>query len=931
MDEETAPASIDQYVIKEKYAEAAKEAVEACAAETRGQTCYFCLDDGESEGLVRMCACRGTAGFAHLSCLVRQAQVATGKNGEDTDSTDDSDWIHDLWRLCGMCEQEHLGVVKCALGWACYVTYFSLPKTCTTRRGAMTALGNSLIAAGRYEEALVAYQCAHFMARRLGEVGIKSNIAVCYQKLGRADDALRLQREVHADLDLENTDEYRALNVSNLAEYLIDAWQFAEAKTFMSEQTPAIRDSFGPDHCIVLDLQTYHGRDLFEADDATVDDCREAMTVLDDVVTRSRRVFGERHPDTVRASVLLDGARLAHQSERAQLAQRCAAHFTKIHSNPLQYCAKNCLLYEQGRMALITRDWQLLGDAKAKEADDAVGSKLRAAFSFRRDIIALKKILLRLLKEGRRLDPSLNSLGSYFFRDGQALVFEPGARERDPAWNAADDDYAELSVALQKLRGSLKALQDARDVTMGTCCLPRRREAPRPPRLRSLVADGCAAKMLQRASKAAPEIPPMVLEEDSDDDDRVRFGPARAVVAALDATALTPAETRYALAVVTCRGGLKALSIREQVDAYARSLRNAPGALARTADALDALVAATNARAHEIADTDGRYPLLARALRVRKEAVACRAAAVTLRGVRACCDAALANDGGPLFDAGDDGPVVLPERFWGVTRGVVRAREIAARYDALADGCVKDEGWPPPKESGRCRVARVHLDGAASCWQCGGETFLDAWCRDGVCWGCARQERAEGRCARGAACPLRKRRQDGFCRHANRCVVCDQHSCDKCALVRGDGDDVARIARQLGDDALVVVDFDRTLCSTRAGADPSVVGKKKPPVADEALCELLGATTRGFVLTRNSHRDGIRKFLDERHFDHVVVRSAKLEKTSKAAVLTELLDKHGVRAVYADDDVHELCDAGVAALARGGRVCRVLFAPGGVG
>ena len=50
MDDETAPASIEQYVIKEKYAEAAKEAVEACAAETRGQTCYFCLDDGESEG-----------------------------------------------------------------------------------------------------------------------------------------------------------------------------------------------------------------------------------------------------------------------------------------------------------------------------------------------------------------------------------------------------------------------------------------------------------------------------------------------------------------------------------------------------------------------------------------------------------------------------------------------------------------------------------------------------------------------------------------------------------------------------------------------------------------------------------------------------------------------------------------------------------------
>ena len=40
---------------------------------------------------------------------------------------------------------------------------------------------------------------------------------------------------------------------------------------------------------------------------------------------------------------------------------------------------------------------------------------------------------------------------------------------------------------------------------------------------------------------------------------------------------------------------------------------------------------------------------------------------------------------------------------------------------------------------------------------------------------------------------------------------------------------------------------------------------------------------------------------------------------------------HGVRAVYADDDVHELCEEGVAALARAGRVVRVLFAPGGVG
>ena len=115
-------------------------------------------------------------------------------------------------------------------------------------------------------------------------------------------------------------------------------------------------------------------------------------------------------------------------------------------------------------------------------------------------------------------------------------------------------------------------------------------------------------------------------------------------------------------------------------------------------------------------------------------------------------------------------------------------------------------------------------------------------------------------------------------------------------------------------------------------------------IADEALVELLASAKRGVVLTRNSHRDGIRTFLDERHLGHVTVRSAKLEQTSKAAILKELLDAqdarfanrpipgtHGVRAVYADDDVHELCEEGVAALSRAGRVVRVLFAPGGVG
>ena len=68
----------EQYHADKNYKEAVVEAVEACADDTKGQTCYICTQAVHwktKEGLVRMCACRGTAGFAHVSCLAEQAKI----------------------------------------------------------------------------------------------------------------------------------------------------------------------------------------------------------------------------------------------------------------------------------------------------------------------------------------------------------------------------------------------------------------------------------------------------------------------------------------------------------------------------------------------------------------------------------------------------------------------------------------------------------------------------------------------------------------------------------------------------------------------------------------------------------------------------------------------------------------------------------------
>ena len=76
----------EQYNANKKYSEAVSVAAEACADDTKGQTCYICtqaLHWKTKEGLVRGCACRGTAGFAHVSCLAEQAKILVAEAEEN--------------------------------------------------------------------------------------------------------------------------------------------------------------------------------------------------------------------------------------------------------------------------------------------------------------------------------------------------------------------------------------------------------------------------------------------------------------------------------------------------------------------------------------------------------------------------------------------------------------------------------------------------------------------------------------------------------------------------------------------------------------------------------------------------------------------------------------------------------------------------------
>jgi len=320
----------EPYHATKKYDEAVAVAVEKCADDTAGQTCYICLDGDAEEGLVRGCACRGAAGCAHLSCLVRQAQVLVAE-AEERDLDDEAVQARwDRWNTCRLCEQRYHGVVMCALGWACWKTYVGRPEEHWARRMAMNQLANGLAVAEYHEDSLSVREAELATEERLGASPLRTlvtrgNLALSYYHLGRIEDALRLQREVYTGWQIlsvssevlssselrEAVGDCLTISVGNLTELLVAAREFEEAQSLAREKLPAIIDRHGPDHTLTLEVRTWYARALF----LEGEDFAEAETILDDVWRRSRRVLGEAHPDTERARKFLEEVRSARAED----------------------------------------------------------------------------------------------------------------------------------------------------------------------------------------------------------------------------------------------------------------------------------------------------------------------------------------------------------------------------------------------------------------------------------------------------------------------------------------------------------------------------------------------------------------------------------------------------------------------------------------
>ena len=183
------------------------------------------------------------------------------------------------------------------------------------RRDAMTALGNGLFSAQRFEDALSVREAELSMERRLGAseddiLVVQTNLATCLNNLGRLDEALAMERDVYSRKKkvFGLADPSTIIAGNNLVHSLIMSGQYAEAKTLSRKLVSQCRRVLGPEDNWTLYVRQNYAETLYKDTTASRADILQGVVMIEDVARVRRRVFGPRHPDTVETLTELDRA-----------------------------------------------------------------------------------------------------------------------------------------------------------------------------------------------------------------------------------------------------------------------------------------------------------------------------------------------------------------------------------------------------------------------------------------------------------------------------------------------------------------------------------------------------------------------------------------------------------------------------------------------
>jgi len=252
-----------------------------------------------------------------VSCLAEQAKILVAE-AEDN-NLDVKVWNERFarWHTCSLCEQEYHGVVRFALGCACWKTYVGRPETDKIRLAAISEVGNGLSDAKHLEDALSVREAELALKRRFITseaviLNVQGSLATTYSLLGRKEEASRMLRDVYAGrLKLSGEEHELTLRAAySYAAFLHDLQRFKEAKALMRRTLPVARRVLGESND-TLKMRAMYASALHKDPAATLDDIREAVTTIEDAARIARRVLGGAHPISTWIECELPKARAA--------------------------------------------------------------------------------------------------------------------------------------------------------------------------------------------------------------------------------------------------------------------------------------------------------------------------------------------------------------------------------------------------------------------------------------------------------------------------------------------------------------------------------------------------------------------------------------------------------------------------------------------
>jgi hypothetical protein len=186
----------------------------------------------------------------------------------------------------------------------------------------MSLLGSGLCDARHYEDALSVMEAELSMKQRLGAseeeiLEVQNNLAGAYDMIGRRVEASHMLRDVYSGrLKLFGEEDRDTLAAAhNYASTLLALRRFEEAKSLLRKTMPVARRVVGDNHDVTLRTKWNYAEALYMDDGATLDNLREAVTMLEDVERTARRVLGGAQPMT-------KGIQLALRESRATLSAR---------------------------------------------------------------------------------------------------------------------------------------------------------------------------------------------------------------------------------------------------------------------------------------------------------------------------------------------------------------------------------------------------------------------------------------------------------------------------------------------------------------------------------------------------------------------------------------------------------------------------------